>query len=160
MTSRRAAAALLLALAAAPSLALAQSQPPSPNPALDPKVLTYTVPKDIKWEGDPKSGNVRAFLYGDPGKPGAYAVLVKFFPGGMTRPHIHPKDRHVVVLSGVWWAGVGTVFDPGKTVAMTPGTFIHQFAGQPHFDGAKDVETIVMVSGEGPAGSRPAEAGR
>ena len=97
-------------------------------------------------------------LYGDPSKPGLYIVLTKWYPGHMSRPHFHPNDRFITVISGTWWVGSGTKFSPDDTVPMPAGSFVTHFGKQVHYDGAKDVETILRIVGEGPATSTRAEA--
>jgi hypothetical protein len=75
----------------------------------------------------------------------------------MSRPHFHPNDRFITVISGRWWVGTGSKFDPDSTVAMPPGSVVTHFARQIHYDGAKDEETIIEIVGEGPATVIPAE---
>jgi hypothetical protein len=123
----------------------------------DPSVLTFKLPGQIAWTSDPDSGALTATLWGDPSKPGPYAMLVKWLPHHMSRPHTHPYDRHVTVLSGVWWVGTGKVYDPNSTTPLPAGTVVTHFAHQPHYDGAKDVPAILEIVGEGPATSTPAE---
>jgi quercetin dioxygenase-like cupin family protein len=67
----------------------------------------------------------------------------------MSHPHFHPNDRFITVLSGTWWVGTGTKFDPELTVAMPAGTVVAHFAGK--VDGAKDEDAIIEVVGMGPA---------
>ena len=124
---------------------------------LNPEALQYTLPKDIHWTTDPKTGSQNAILQGDPTKPGLYVVLTKWTPGHMSRPHYHVNDRFIVVLSGTWWVGTGPKFDPDQTVPMPTGTFVHHFKNQIHWDGAKDQECVLEIVGEGPAPSIPAE---
>jgi len=94
-------------------------------------------------------------LVGDPSKPGLYMVLTKWLPGNMSRPHWHPNDRFITVLSGTWWVGTGETFDPASTVPMPAGTFVTHFGKQVHYDGAKDGEAVLLIVGEGPATSTP-----
>ena len=96
-------------------------------------------------------------LAGDPSKPGLYIVMVKWLPGGMSHPHFHPNDRFITVLKGTWWVGTGTKFDPDSTVPMPAGTFVTHFGKQVHYDGAKDEEAVLLITGEGPATSTAAE---
>src|SRR5258708_10439507 len=99
----------------------------------------------------------QAILAGDPSKPGIYVVMVKWLPGGMSRPHFHPNDRFITVLKGTWWVGTGTKFDPNSTVPMPAGTFVTPFGKQVHYDGAKDADAVLLITGEGPAASTPAQ---
>ena len=123
---------------------------------LDPKIVGFTLPKDIKWTDNP-SGNRTVVLQGDPSKPGPYAMLLTWLPGKMSRPHFHPNDRFFMVLSGTWWMGTGDVFDPERTVPAPAGSYVIHYAGKIHYDGAKNEETIIQVWGMGPATSTPAE---
>ena len=86
---------------------------------------------------------------------GFYIIRARFKPGVMSRPHTHPTDRHVTVISGTWWAGTGKTFDPSKTTPLAAGSYMLHPANEPHFDGAKDVEAIVEIKGIGPAPNVP-----
>jgi quercetin dioxygenase-like cupin family protein len=111
-------------------------------------------PEDVQWRELPGYNGVKfAVIEGDPSKPGVYVVRVKFPPGIMSRPHFHPEDRYAVVLKGTWYTGTGDTFDPDKTVALTPGSFMKHPAGGHHFDGAKDEEVILQLIGVGPSGT-------
>lgn len=146
---RLTAAAIFIAIFAAPT--------PAPSAAgLDPKVLIYKLPDQIQWKDDP-TGAKTAVLRGDPSKPGLYIVLVKWAPHHMSRPHWHPHDRYITVLSGTWWVGAGPTFDPDKAVPMPAGSFVTHFGRQIHYDGAKDSEAVLEIVGEGPATATLAE---
>jgi predicted metal-dependent enzyme (double-stranded beta helix superfamily) len=127
---------------------------------IDPGIASYVLPKDIPWKTNAAGTNQQAVLYGDPAKPGLYIVRVKWLPGNMSRPHFHPNDRLIVVLSGTWWVGTGDKYDPDNTVPMPAGTYVTHYAGKIHYDGAKDGETIIEVHGMGPATSTPAPPAR
>src|SRR5204862_318163 len=80
----------------------------------------------------------------------------RWLPGNMSRPHFHPNDRFFVVISGTWWMGTGTTFDPNATVPAPAGSYVIHYGGKVHYDGAKDEETVIQVWGMGPATSTPA----
>ena len=123
---------------------------------LNPKALAYKLPSQIHWvEGS--NGAATANLVGDPEKPGFYIYLNKWHPHHMSHPHYHPHDRFITVLSGTWWVGTGTKYDPNSTVPMPAGTFVTHFAKQVHYDGAKDEECVLEIVGQGPATATPAE---
>jgi hypothetical protein len=122
----------------------------------DPKVLAFTLPDKIPWTTNP-GGAKQAVLAGDPSKPGLYVVLTTWTPHHMSHPHFHPNDRYITVLSGTWWVGSGTHFDPDATVPMPAGSYVVDLAKQPHYDGAKDDTAIIEIVGEGPATITPAE---
>jgi hypothetical protein len=114
----------------------------------------YELPDDIQWsEG---RGASQAVLVGDPSKPGLYVVLTKWHPGNMSRPHFHPNDRFITVLSGTWWVGWGEKFDPDSTFPVPAGSFVTHYGNQIHYDGAKDEEVLLQIVGIGPATSTAA----
>jgi hypothetical protein len=124
---------------------------------LDPAAIAYKLPDQIKWVDDP-IGAKMAVLEGDPSKPGLYVVLVKWTPHHFSHPHFHPNARFITVLSGTWWVGTGPKFDTESTVPLPAGTFVTHFAKQIHYDGAKDVEAMLEIVGDGPATATPAES--
>jgi gentisate 1,2-dioxygenase len=97
-----------------------------------------------------------AILYGDPAKPGLYAVMQKWLPGNMSRPHWHPNDRMITVFKGTWWVGTGDKFDPDSTVPLPVGSYVTHSAKEIHYDGAKNEEVWLLMAGEGPATSTSA----
>ena len=96
-------------------------------------------------------------LAGNPEMPGLYVELVKWHAHHMSRPHFHPNDRFIYVISGTWWVGTGSKFDPDSTVAVKPGSFVKHFGKQIHYDGAKEEDAVLEIVGEGPATATPAE---
>jgi quercetin dioxygenase-like cupin family protein len=128
---------------------------PSSYAAVDAKGFTIIKPDELVWQHNADGPDI-AVVYGDPTKGGFYVIRARFAPGVMSRPHYHPTDRHVTVISGTWWAGTSADGDRSKTVPLGPGSYMMHPAGAVHFDGAKDVETIVEIKGIGPAPSIPA----
>ena len=126
---------------------------------LDPKAVVYTLPENIKWVENTQSGSANAVIAGDPKKPGLYVVLTKWHAGNhFSRPHFHPNDRFITVIKGTWWVGSGPNFDPaGSTVPLPAGTVVTHYGRQVHYDGAKDEEVVVLITGQGPATSTPVE---
>lgn len=149
--------AVALSLLTATSLGSGASKAAAKPADLNPAAVAYQLPDQIKWTGSP-AGAQMAVLLGDPSKPGLYIVLIKWGPHQMSHPHFHPNDRYITVLSGTWWVGTGTKFDPDATVAMPAGSYVTHFAKQVHYDGAKDVPAVLEIVGEGPATATPAEA--
>src|SRR3982750_2833423 len=72
---------------------------------LDRAAVDYKLPGDIKLSRNAAGTNEQTVLFGDPNKPGPYVVRLKWLPGNMSRPHFHPNDRYIAVLSGTWWVG-------------------------------------------------------
>jgi hypothetical protein len=123
---------------------------------LNPAAIAYTLPSQLKWVTQP-NGAINAVLRGDPSKPGPYMVLTKWTAHHMSRPHFHPNDRFVMVLSGTWWVGTGGKYDPDHTVPMPTGTFATHYGKQVHYDGAKDEDVVLEIVGDGPATQTAAE---
>jgi len=123
---------------------------------LDPKAIAIQLPNQIKWVESPE-GSATAVMSGDPDKPGEYVLLIKWHPHHMSHPHYHPNDRLVTVISGTWWVGTGSKYDPASTKPVPAGSFVRHFAKQIHYDGAKDEEVMLEIVGEGPATMIPAE---
>ena len=69
----------------------------------------------------------------------------------MSRPHWHPEERWITVIQGPWYAGAGETFNPETTVPMPTGSFVVHYPRQVHYDGARDREVIVQISGIGPS---------
>jgi len=152
-TKRKSRPYLLSALGFAVLLSLPAAKATDLNPA----ALQLQLPDQIKWEDNPARGESQAILAGDPEKPGLYVELVKWHAHHMSHPHFHPNDRFITVISGTWWVGTGTKFDPDSTKPLPPGSFVKHFGKQVHYDGAKDEDTVLEIVGEGPATPTPAE---
>ena len=126
-------------------------------PELNPSAIAYQLPNQIKWTSVENGGGEQAILRGDPTKPGPYIVMRRWNAHHMSRPHYHPNDRFVTVLSGTWWVGTGPHYDPDSTVPLPAGSFATHFAKGIHYDGAKDEDVVLEIVGEGPATQIPAE---
>jgi quercetin dioxygenase-like cupin family protein len=110
--------------------------------------------EDIQWRplpAFPPEARI-AILVGDPFEPGPYLIRVKLPAGTKMMPHKHPEDRIYTVMSGVFYIGLGEVFDEGNLTAYAPGSVVVLPGGQPHFHWAKSGEYITQVSAIGPLG--------
>ena len=110
--------------------------------------------EDVEWRSFPAfPAEVKlAVVAGDPSKPAPYVVRVKVPNGIRLMPHTHPEDRIYTVMSGVFYIGFGSVFDPDKLVAYGPGSVVILPANTPHFHWARSGEYISQVYGTGPLG--------
>ncbi len=124
---------------------------------LNPATIKIAYSKDIVWK-ESESGSATAVMAGDPSKPGFYAVFTKWHPNHSSRPHFHQNDRFITVVSGTWWVGTGAKYDPEHATPVPAGSFVTHYGKQIHYDGAKDQEVVLMIEGQGPANSTPAEA--
>ncbi len=122
---------------------------------LDPKAIAIKLPEQINWVANP-GGSESAVLVGDPAKPGLYVVLNKLKAHHNSKPHSHPNDRFITVISGTWWVGTGTDYNPDTLKPVPAGSFVTHYGNEVHYDGAKDEDTILQIVGIGPAKSTPA----
>ena len=116
----------------------------------DPKSISYTPADKIEWRNGAAADT--ATILGDPSKPGIYILLHhQWHPGNMEpRPPSHNTERYIMVLSGTWWIGTGTKYDPASTHPVTAGTYVVDHANEVHYDGAKDTEAVLEIVGTGP----------
>jgi quercetin dioxygenase-like cupin family protein len=107
---------------------------------------------EIAWRDPSGAAAVnQKVLFGDPSKPGFYMVMNRFKPGTFSKPHFHPNDRFITVVKGTWYVGTGNRWDKDATVPVKAGGAVKHFAKQVHYDGAKDEEVVLLITGEGPA---------
>ena len=81
-------------------------------------------PEDLEWKpfaAFPPQARL-AVLVGDPTQPGPYVIRVKLPGGTRMAPHRHPEDRIYTVISGVFYIGLGEVFDETRLSAFGPGS--------------------------------------
>lgn len=133
-----------------PVLAVAQAPAPAPTA---PGFLVIES-GELKWQSAGGDGIQFALLHGNPNQPGIYIMRVRFPAGAMSRPHTHDRDRYITVIEGTWHAGTQAKFDPAATRALGPGSFMVHPAGAVHYDGARDVPTIVEIRGMGPVATK------
>jgi len=107
-------------------------------------------PQQVQFGTDAAGGPQQAILFGDPAKPGLYVVRIRFPPGTHSNPHYHSQDRHVTVIKGTWWMGVGKQLDFHTAVPLSAGSYAFHPARAVHWDGASDEEAIVQIIGTGP----------
>jgi hypothetical protein len=121
---------------------------------LDLKAISIKLPEQINWVANP-SGSETAVLVGDPAKPGLYVILNKWKAHHNSKPHSHPNDRFITVISGTWWVGTGSDYNPDNLKPVPAGSFVTHYGKEIHYDGAKDGDTILQIVGIGPASWPP-----
>jgi quercetin dioxygenase-like cupin family protein len=97
----------------------------------------------------PDMGASMAVLYGDPAKRGLYIVRMKVGAGWKFPPHYHTARENVTVVSGTFYAGIGSKWDDKKLMAFPAGAFISVPPKTPHFAMAKG-PTVVDITGTEP----------
>ena len=118
------------------------------------EAITVVDVDKLQWKDFPGLPGVTfVVIAGNPSQPGIYTIRAKFAPHTMSTPHRHPETRYVTVIKGTWWTGDGPKFDPASTVPVRTGGFATHTPKEIHYDGAKDEEVIVQISGIGPSGT-------
>jgi hypothetical protein len=121
---------------------------------LNPKAINITLPEKINWVANP-SGSESAVLVGDPSKPGLYVVLNKWKAHHNSKPHSHPNDRFITVISGTWWVGTGEDYNTDNLKPVPAGSFVTHYGKEVHYDGAKEGDVVLQIVGIGPATASP-----
>lgn len=109
-------------------------------------------PDEIKWTDAPSSlapGAKMAIFEGDPNRPEAFAMRLRFPPGYKVMPHWHTQPERITVISGTLNIGFGRKFDASKTEALPAGTFGVWAPGIVHFAWF-DRETVLQLNSVGP----------
>jgi hypothetical protein len=107
---------------------------------------------ELKWvDGAPglPGGVQMAVVKGDPGKKGMFTIRLKMPANYAVRPHWHPTDEHVTLVSGKLIYGMSDELDRSGGQALAQGAGVTMKAKQHHWvftgDGAE-----VEVSAIGP----------
>ncbi len=88
-------------------------------------------------------------LQGDPSSAGEYTVRLEMPAGYTIKPHFHPTDENVTVISGSFMVGMGDAVDVAHGQVLAAGGFITAPAQAHHYAMARG-RTIVQVHGMGP----------
>jgi hypothetical protein len=145
---------LSLGLACTAGLSAAEG----PFASLNPKAISIRLPAEIQWKGPNSEGLEIIPLAGDPSKPGLYVVLAKWYAHHLSRPHFHPNDRFITVISGTWWVNTGRNYDPDHMKPVPAGSFVTHYANEVHYDGAQEADVVLEITGIGPGTMIPAGA--
>jgi len=141
-----------LALLFSPSPANADPRAAMPELRLTPASLVEP-PADKNQIGSSGLAGVHTkVLYGDPSKPGLYAILL-YVPANTTiQAHSHRDDRMATVVAGTWRFGYGSKFDAAKLQVLPPGSVYSEPGSKahPHFAQTQSEPGILHIVGYGP----------
>lgn len=102
-----------------------------------------------QWTKADNMGTQVAVLSGDPGKPGPYIVKIKTGTNWKFPVHTHPQRENVTILSGTFYAAIGSTWDASKLKAFPAGSFVSIPPNVPHYAMTKEPAVIEIV-GMGP----------
>src|SRR5215470_1345863 len=91
-------------------VALVASTASAQSPAAPAGAILVT-PDQLKWMDGPPylpAGLKVAVLEGNMSQAGPYTVRLMFPANSKVAAHFHPNDEHVTVISGTFYAGLGT----------------------------------------------------
>jgi quercetin dioxygenase-like cupin family protein len=128
------------------------------SPEANAPPLRFTL-ADIVWkDGLPTMppGTKMAVLEGNPKEAALFTLRVKLPAGFVLKPHTHPGDERVTVISGTAHVGYGVAFDKAKSQTFPAGSFYVTRAGTPHFLWS-DEEVVLQLNNMGPWKVDPVE---
>lgn len=122
------------------------AQPPAQSPRGEVKT-----PADLRWSESPRAPGVQtAPLLGDPSKPAPYVFRARYPANTVNRPHHHPGDEEITVLSGTLYFGHGLEMTPETTLTLPPGSYIAVPARAWHFLFTRSEPVELEIRGLGP----------
>ncbi len=121
--------------------------------------LVVVRPDERSYAGPPAIPELAgAWLLGGESDPHPYALRVRLASGGRIPPHVHPDDRHTVVLVGTLYVGMGEDFDADAVIAVPAGAVYLAPANVYHYVWARDGDVEYQENGVGPTATRFVEA--
>ena len=120
------------------------------GPNVDPTARVAKKVDDMVWT-KAADGSTFTNVFGDPDKAGLYVQFVRRPPNSWSTAHHHANDQFVWVMGGRMYIGTGSTVDKDQTVGMPKGSYIHDFANGTTYEGTKDEDLWLLVTGMGPA---------
>ena len=107
-------------------------------------------PSELVWKDLPSLPGVKiAVIEGPLDQPVPIMFRLKFPPNFKVMPHWHPGIEHITIISGTLNMGLGGVFDPSKTRALSTGSVSIMQPKTQHYVWTSE-ETIGQVQSIGP----------
>jgi len=100
------------------------------------------------------AGPSSAYVVGGPRQAGLYVITALYPAGVRSKPHVHPDQRVMTVISGIFYAGTGSRFDEKNVQALGPGSTLIIPPNTLHWGWAKDGDVVVEEVGIGPTGTQ------
>lgn len=119
-----------------------------------PENHTLLTDAELVWRDSPglNPGAKIAVVSGNPAGTGAFTIRLQLPAGYEVRPHWHPTEEHVTVLSGTFAMGMGEVYDESAMKDLPAGGYASMPAEMRHFGFARTA-TVVQIHGTGPFSS-------
>jgi quercetin dioxygenase-like cupin family protein len=89
-------------------------------------------------------------LFGDPRKPGLYAIELRIAPNTTIPAHTHRDTRTAVVVDGLWYFGYGRKNEEPLLKGLPRGSFYTEPGGEWHFARTGPEGATVSITGYGP----------
>jgi mannose-6-phosphate isomerase-like protein (cupin superfamily) len=140
-----------LQLAVASALLLGVANADENMPAMQPQ-MTVIQADAVAWGPPPPglpAGSKAAVLAGNPGAEGPFTIRAWMPDGYQVKPHWHPSDENLTVISGTLHMGMGDTFDKDKAVAVSAGGFALMPARMHHWVWAEG-EVMLQIHSTGP----------
>jgi pimeloyl-ACP methyl ester carboxylesterase len=99
-------------------------------------------------------------LYGDPARPGPYAIALQVPANTRIEAHSHRDERSAVVVSGSWSFGYGETVSDAAFKVLGPGSVYTEPAGVMHFARTCREPATVYIFGNGPTDTQYAGPAR
>jgi quercetin dioxygenase-like cupin family protein len=109
-------------------------------------------PDEMTWKDGPPSlppGTKIAVLEGDPKQAALFTMRVKLPAGSVLKPHTHPVDERVTVISGTVNVGFGDAVDKAQSIRFPAGSYYVNPPGSPHYLWS-DEEVVLQLTNMGP----------
>lgn len=109
-------------------------------------------PEAVQWAPGSATmppGTQIAVLEGDPKAKKWFTIRLKVPAGSVMKPHWHPRDERVTVISGQAAVGFGATVDAAAVTRFGPGSFYINPANSPHYLLFSE-ETVLQATGVGP----------
>lgn len=114
------------------------------------------VPSKVGWQPGPSDfppGMKQAILEGDSTKTGSSYALRFWMPAGyVIKPHKHPDDEEITVISGSLLLGIGKTIDAKAMRSLPAGSYFWIPRGTYHYLKTKS-GTVIEQHGIGPLGN-------
>lgn len=127
-----------------------ETNPPMPEIRLTPQQAQASRLGTSQVGSSGLAGVRTTILFGDPSRPGMYAILLYVPPNTTIPAHSHRDNRIGTVVSGTWRIGYGNEFNEAALQELPPGSVYSEPGAHTHFARTRSEPVIVNIVGYGP----------